>query len=182
MGLPAPISTSNEISLDRKDLGRADTLRYNVITFVVEENYDRAIEELREFMASPSEYPRFKTRVERYVEHSVDLINAIRAKRKFPGASSLTMAKQQELKERFHQHFNELQQVLKNIDRIHNELKLDDIRSTVWVVQALINSVFVLVLIAFIIEASNGLAGNVWRVADDVFISVTNRIFNMLGL
>jgi hypothetical protein len=184
MGLPATKSkgSSDEIKLDRKDLGKADTLRYNVVTFVVEENYDRAIEELRTFMNGPSDFPKFKGRVERYVEHSVDLINAIRAKRKFPGANSLTMAKQQELKERFHQHFNELQQVLKNIDRIHNELKLDDIRSTVWVVQALINSVFVIVLIAFLMEASGGLAGNAWQVADDFFISLTSGIFNKLGL
>jgi hypothetical protein len=183
MGLPAVRSKngSEEIGLDRREMGQADTLRYNVATYVVEEKYDRAIEELRGFLEADSEFPKFKERVSRYVEHSVDLINAIRAKRKFPGASSLTMAKQQELKERFHEHFAELQQVLKNIDRIHTELKIDDIRSTVWVVKALVNSVLAVVLSALVIEASHGLGTSLWLVAEEALVSVTNAIFSVLG-
>lgn len=173
---------ADEIGMDRQDMGPADTLRYNIMVFVVEENYDRAIEELRNFMEADSEFPKFKDKVFRYVEHAVDLINAIRAKRNFPGASSLTMAKQQELKERFHEHFNELQRVLRSIDKVQAELRIDDIRSTVWVVRALVNSLFAIVIIAFLLEASRGLAANLWIVLDDVFLTLTDWVFKTIGL
>ncbi len=177
MGLPALKTKNSEFNVDRKELGPADTLRYNVATFVVEEKYDRAIEELRGFLDAKSEFPQFKDRVERYVDHCVDLINAIKAKRKFPGASSLTMAKQQELKERFHQHFEELQQVLKNIERIHGQLKLDDIRSTVWVVRTLMTSVIVVFAIAFTLEAKRGLGATIIYQIDDFFLFLVNKLF-----
>lgn len=168
---------TSEMNVDRKELGPADTLRYNVSTFVVEEKYDRAIEELRAFLDSKSEFPQFRGRVERYVEHCVDLIHAIKAKRKFPGASSLTMAKQQELKDRFHQHFDELQQVLKNIERIHGQLKLDDIRSTVWVVRAFIGSIIFVFVMAFALEAKRGLGVAVLDQIDDGFAYIIKKIF-----
>jgi hypothetical protein len=178
MGLPAvKAKGADEFNVDRKELGPADTLRYNVATFVVEEKYDRAIEELRAFLDAKTEFPKFRDRVSRYVDHSIDLINAIRAKRKFPGAASLTMAKQQELKDRFHQHFEELQQVLKNIERIHSKLKVDDIRSTVWVVRTLMNSIFVIFAVAFALEASRGLGTTMMGQLDDFFILIVNKFF-----
>jgi hypothetical protein len=35
--------------LDISDLGRPDTIRYNVLTFVINEEYDRAITYLKDF-------------------------------------------------------------------------------------------------------------------------------------
>ena len=125
----------DQIKVDRSEMGRADTLRYNVLVFVVEENYDRAIYELKNFMALESAYPNFKKRIERYVNHAIDLVHAIKAKRSFPGMHSLTMAKQQEIVDRFHDHFHELQNVMKQVERIEKELKLDDIRSTILVIR-----------------------------------------------
>lgn len=180
MGLPA--RKYSEFNVDQKEMGPADTLRYNIMTYVVEENYDRAIHELTQYMKGESEYPRFKDRIERYVEHGVDLINAIRAKRKFPGASSLTMSKQQELNDRYKMHFNELQAVLKTIEKIQSELKLEDIRSTVYVVKAAIHAVFAIAFIAFVIEASRGLMYTAWVVIEDYFIEITDWIFKALNL
>jgi hypothetical protein len=177
-----PIDSSSGSPVHSRDMGQADTLRYNVVTHVVEENYDLAIQDLRAFLVTDSEYPRFKERIEKYVYHAIDLINAIRAKRKFPGASSLTMAKQQELNERFREHFNELQDVLKKVEKIQVDLRIEDVRSTVWVVKALINAVFAVVLFAFFIEAGRGLFYNFWVVADDFLISITTDIFNYLKL
>src|SRR6185312_7473140 len=116
MGLPAK-KDQFQLQVERHDMGKADTLRYNVITFVVEENYERAIQELRTFSEKDSEYPKFKEKTERYISHAIDLVNAIRTKRKFPGAAFMTMAKQQELNERFREHFNELQNILKRIEK-----------------------------------------------------------------
>jgi hypothetical protein len=182
MGLPVKSNNQLQIQIDRKDMGKADTLRYNIMTYVVEEQYDRAIEELRNFMGRENEYPNFLEKVDRYVGHAIDLVNAIRAKRKFPGSAYMTRAKQQELNERFREHFNELQFVLKKIEKIHVDLKLDDIRSTVWVVRAVVHSAFAILLVAFILEASRGLGFTSQVVLDDFLNDTINWIFTKLRM
>lgn len=170
-----------KINIDRSEMGRADTLRYNVIVFVVEENYDRAIMELESFLERDSEYPKFKSRVERYVKYGIDLINAIRAKRKFPGIYSLTMAKQQEITDKFHEHFHELQHVLKKIEKVQNDMKLEDVRSTVYVVRAVVNAAFAIAILAFVLEGFRGLMSNAYVVADDFFLGIVEEIFKKLN-
>jgi hypothetical protein len=165
------------LDLENKDLGRADTLRFNVLTYVVEENYERAIEELKVFMEKDFEYPKFKDRVERYIQHSIDLVNAIRAKRKFPGAHMLTMAKQQELNEKFVAHFSELQYVLKRVEKVQQDVRIDDVRSTVWIVRVGINCVVAIAVVAFLLEVNHGLMETTLLVVDDVFHELTTWIF-----
>ena len=182
MGAAAKSNDFNKLKIDRKEMGRADTLRYNVVIYVVEENYDRAIHELKSFIEKDSEYPRFKSRIERYVNYAVDLVNAIRAKRRFPGVHSLTMAKQQEIIDRFHDHFNELQSVLKRIEKIQEDLKLDDVRSTVLVIRAVVNSAFAIAILAFVLEGFRGLGANFYTVSLDWITTTTDSILKMLNL
>lgn len=177
MGLPAK-KAAMQLNVDRHNMGRADSFRFNITTHVVEENYDKAIEELRGFLDKDSEYPKFKERVERYVNHAIDLVNAIRAKRKFPGMNSLTIAKQQEIADRFKEHFDELQYVLKKIEKIQGDLRVDDVRSTVWVVKALIVSIFFVATAAFLVDASHGLLDTTINVIDDAFV----QLVALLGL
>lgn len=180
MGLP--VKADQGLQFDRKDMGKADTLRYNVSTYVVEEQYDRAIHEMKEFLKKDSEFPRFKEKSERYVNHAIDLVNAIRAKRKFPGAAYLTMAKQQELNEKFREHFHELQQVLKRIEKTHIDLKLEDIRSTVWVIRSVSYAIGAIVFVAFLMEASNGLGMTTVLVVDDSVHQLVSWIFQKIGM
>jgi hypothetical protein len=137
---------------------------------------------LNNYMDRDSEYPQFKERIERYVAHSIDLIHAIRAKRRFPGLGNLTIAKQQELGDKFREHYNELQKVLKKIEKIQIELRLEDIRSTVWVVKALVNAIVAVALLAFFVEASRGLILNFWVVIDDSFVRMIDSVFIFLKL
>lgn len=177
----APVLKNNfkpDLGVDRKDMGRADTLRFNVLTYVVEENYERAIHELKAFLERDFEYPKFKGRVERYIHHAIDLVNAIRAKRKFPGAQMLTMAKQQELNEKFASHFAELQHILKKVEHIQQDVRIDDIRSTVWIVKAAIHSAIAIAVVAFLMDVNNGLMQTTMLVVDDVFLEITRWIFN----
>ena len=86
------------------------------------------------------------------------------------------------MNDRFRHHFNELQATLRTVERVQNELRLDDIRSTVWVVRALINAVFVIAVIGFAIEVSKGLFKTAWIVTDDIFLTTTDWIFKLVGL
>ena len=163
--------------MNNQEMGRADTLRFNILTFVVEENYERATSDLQAFLEKDFEYPGFRERVERYILHAVDLVSAIRAKRKFPGAEMLTMAKQQELSDKFVQHFEELQDILKKIERIENDMRMADVRSTVWVVRSLCVAVLVIVLADLAREVDNGLGQTVVTVMDDVVGALNDMVF-----
>jgi predicted RNA-binding protein with EMAP domain len=177
MGLPIKKDLRSELGAVGKDMGQADTLRFNVLTYVVEENYEGAIRELKNFLERDSEYPKFRERVERYIQHAVDLVNAIRAKRKFPGAQMLTMAKQQELNEKFVSHFSELQFILKKVEHIQRDLRLEDIRSTVWIVKAAISSAIVIAVVAFLLDVNQGLMATTMIVVDDIFREFMNWMF-----
>lgn len=181
MGLPAR-KEDFQIQVDRSDMGAADTFRYNVLTYVVQEQYDRAIEELRDYLEKESDYPSFQSRIERYMLHAIDLVHAIRAKRNFPGAAYLTMAKQQELNDRFRLHFQELQQVLKRVEKIHIDLKLEDIRSTVYVVRALAFAIGAIALTAFMLDLTGGVVQSTRIVFDEALSELTRWIFLKLGI
>ena len=60
MGQTAQYLPTRSNDIDASDLGRPNTIRYNVLTFVINEEYDRAIKLLKEFIESESEYPNFR--------------------------------------------------------------------------------------------------------------------------
>lgn len=164
------------------DLGRADTLRFNILSWVLEEKYDKAIQELKDSLEKPSDYPNFHQRIYRYVNHSIDLIYAIKAKRNFPGIHSLTRAKQQELREKFKEHFKELQYILIRIENVETDLRINDVRSTIYVVRALWSAAICILTLAFLLEIARGLAQTGFVVFDDALTRATNWLFAMIGL
>jgi hypothetical protein len=175
----AALKTQSKVNdIDASDLGRPDTLRYNILTFVINEEYDRAIKTLKEFLESDSEYPNFKIKVERYLLHSIDLIYAIRTKRNFPGISSLTRTKQQELRDKFKEHFKELRFMMKKIEDCLEELRLNDVRSTHLVIKAFWLSVVVVFVAGLSFELINGLGHSFEVVFNDYLESAMQFLFN----
>jgi hypothetical protein len=170
------------LKTDATDLGRADSLRYNILTWVLDEQYDRAITELKDFLERPSDFPNFNKRVTRYAHHSVDLIYAIKAKRNFPGINSLTRAKQQELREKFKEHFKELQYILMRVEKVETDLRISDVRSTIYVVRALWIAGISIVFLAFALEILRGLAQTGFVVFDESITQFTNWLFGLVGL
>ncbi|MEQ1723850.1 MAG: hypothetical protein ABL930_11790 [Pseudobdellovibrio sp.] len=172
--LKQTVNKSNDI--DVSDLGRPDTLRYNILTMVINEEYDRAIRALKEFIETDSDYPNFRMRIERYSMHSIDLIYAIRTKRNFPGLSALTRTKQQELKDKFREHFKELRFIMKKIEDCLEELRLNDVRSTNIVVKSFWFSLLVVFASGFFLEVIRGLGYTV----EIVFNEFLEKGFNLL--
>lgn len=170
------------LAVDRSDFGSSDSLRYIVLTWVLDENYDRAIQKIKDFMNEKSEYPDFKKKISRYISHSIDLIYAIRAKRSFPGISSLTRAKQQELRDKFKDHFQELKYSLKKVEKIKTDLRVEDARSTIYIVKALVLAVASLTVFAFIMEINNGLARTSHIVFGEILDKITDFFAKILSL
>jgi len=164
------------------DFGRADSLRYNIMMWVLDEKYDKCIQEMRNFLENPSDYPNFKGKIERFVSHGIDLIYAIKAKRNFPGIASLTRAKQQELREKFKEHFRELQAVMQKIEKIQVDLRIEDARSTIYVIRALWFSGASIAILGFILEIFHGLALTSHVVLDEFLEQCVAWIFSLIGL
>ncbi len=168
--------------LDISDLGRPDTLRYNILTFVINEEYDRAITYLKDFLNKESVYSTFRSKTERYIQHSIDLIFAIRTKRNFPGLTSLTRTKQHELKEKFKEHFQELKFVIKKIEKCEEDLRLNDIKSTQIVVKAVWFSLALVSISAFVLELFMGLGATIAVVFDEYSSSALDWFYRLVGL
>lgn len=167
--------------VEAKDLGRTDGLRYKVITLIREESYDEAVEELQAFLVKDSPFPKFRARVERYIEHCADLVRAIEMKRSFPGINRLTAARQQDLKLKVKQHVDELIYCLKRVESAEISLRIEDVRSTIIVLHSLVLSVFALAIFAFVMDLSQGLLMTGVVVFDDLFQEMSTWIFGLLS-
>lgn len=170
-----------EVKSEAVDLGSGDSLRRHILTWVLEGRYEKAIDELRVYLDSNSQYPGLKDKVHRYVNHSIDLIHAIKAKRSFPGVNSLTRSKQFELREKFIEHFKELQYILKTVEKIEYDIRLNDVRSTVYVVKAIWLAGISIAILGFWIEIVNGLAKTSLTVADDGLVKLVEYIAGTIG-
>jgi hypothetical protein len=164
-----------------KDIGHGDNLRHVVLNDVVGGDYDGARHNLATYIDSKSAYPTFQLRVDRFKRYTLDLINAIEAKRNFEGLGGLPLAKQQELYEKVLEHFEELKILLKSIERQEKECRLTDIRSTVWVLKAFMNCAFFLMAFAFFLDLTGSL-GDSFSVVFEAFVTqVTDHFFTFIG-
>lgn len=156
--------------------GRIDSLRGTVLSQVVSESYERATEDLQAYVAHKSAYSEFQSRVERYVQHCLELIQAIETKRNFPGLASLSLSKQQELHEKVIEHFEELKQNLKHIEKVERDHKLSDIRTTVWVLRSFSYAVAAIVLTAFFLDLRSGMLSSTVSVTSELLDGVSTWV------
>lgn len=166
----------------KREGGRIDSVRTTVLASVVQEAYDRAKDDLRNYVEHKSEYPGFQERAERYVQHCCELIQAIQTKRNFPGLASLSLAKQQEIHEKVLEHFEELKANLKQIEKVERENKLTDLRSTVWVVKAVCNVVLGFVAVAFLSDMRAGAFTSVFQVVNTMLDDAGSWLVNLINL
>ncbi len=164
-----------------KDFGSGDSLRHVILSSVASGQYDQARRDIENYVSAKTGFPNFQRSVERYRRYSLDLVNGIEAKRNFPGLVSLPLAKQQEIYEKVIEHFEDLKVNLKQIERHEKEAKLEDIRSTVWVVKALMNGLFFLVGFGFFLEMQAGLATSFMVVLDAALDESVAALFSLVG-
>jgi hypothetical protein len=170
-----------DLKIEASDFGEPGSLRNVVLQSVLEENYDKALEELKIFSETDSEFPNFLPRAKRYLNHARDLVYAIKAKRNFDGISSLTRAKQQELREKFKEHYGELKFILRRIEKLESDLRIEDARSTIYIIRALWIAAMVLVMVWFAMEVTGGLAMTGTVVLEDVLDKFAAWIFGSIG-
>lgn len=141
-----------------RDTGGSETLRHFILNQVIAANYATALRELENYISDRTAFPNFQVKALRYKEHCFNLIKAIETKRNFHGLGSLPLATQQEIYEKILEHFEELKQLLMQIERLEKEAKLDDIRSTVWFLRALTYSVIGLFGFGVFLDFAHGMS------------------------
>lgn len=161
---------------------RAESVTNSILKLVTTEDYPKAIEQLNFFLELRPDYPQFKVRSERYVTYAIDLVNGIKAKRNLAGVKQLASAKQQELYDKALAHFDDLRRTLKKVERIEREVKLEDIRSTIWVIKSLGYCTFAILLFFFAVEVSQGVLEGANVLADNYISDLVDKIFDSLGI
>lgn len=170
------LATNAEPVIKVQDIA-PEELKRNVLILVTDGKYDEAVELLHRFLSIESDYPNYKNKAERFVKHSIDLINAIRAKRNFPGFNMLTRSKQQEIGDKITDHYNELQFSLSRVGVILQQIKREDVRSTLWLFRALVYAGWLIMIITLLVEVSGGLYRIGGLVIDDVVEKFLNWLF-----
>jgi hypothetical protein len=175
-------SLTLQLKAKTKESGKIDSLKRTILSYVSSENYDLAKESLKSYVGAKKSFPLFQDRAERYLSHCLDLIQAIQLKRNFPGISSLTYTKQQEIHEGVLKHFEELKSSLGSIQRIERELKMEDLRSTTWFLRTLSHSLFFVTAVAFFLALSRGMGKSFVLVMGHLSDQLSNALIHFLGL
>lgn len=156
---------------EKSSMLNVDEFTVKVLNAVASGAYDAAVELLKEFLETPSPYPQLRSRIERFINHSIDLVYAIRAKKNFSGMASLTRSKQQEISDKSNEHYADLQLTLAKIKRTITRLRNEDLKSTLWIVRAVVWGMGAIILMAFIREIVDGF----WGVVEIVLVDFIER-------
>lgn len=167
-----------EVRLSESISGRLDGLRYTILSLVVDGRYDTAIAEISFYANSEQKLQVFRTKAQRYLNHSEELIRAVESKIKFCQTRTITRSQKHQLYIMVMKHFRELTDSLKKIERIENDIRVNDLKSTVWVLKAFVMCTGVVIMFGMIREAL--------MTMHDPFMVVINDsvqyIFKLIGL
>jgi hypothetical protein len=166
-------------------VGRADSFVNTILSLVAEDRFDTAVQELRYYQELKGQLYIFINRTERYFDHCEELIRAIETKKGFPNFGNLAMSKQEEIHEMVRSHFDDLRGSLKQIQKVEKDIHIDDVRSTVWVIKALVISVGVIVALALSMQVARSLGFPLKVLRDDITSSMADgleKALDSLGL
>ncbi len=163
--------------MQQMEMGNQNSLRRNVLRAVASGLYDESCTLLDDYIEYKKNYPSLRPRLEPHVAHSKELIHAIKQKRNFPGLSSLTMSKQQEILDFAISHYEELKFTLKTIETAVRDEAIRDYKTTTWILRTLTYTVVGIVGTAFMLEFVKVIAPSLWIVLN-VF---TDRTYTLLS-
>lgn len=167
-----------ELKLSENISGRLDGLRYTILSLVVEGRYDTAIAEISFYANSDQKLQVFKSKAQRYLNHCEELIRAVESKIKFCQTRTITRSQKHQLYMMVMKHFHELTDSLKKIERIENDIRVNDLKSTVWVLKAFIMCLGIVIMFGMVQEAVSSMQLPFMVVVNDS----VEFIFRLIGL
>ena len=158
--------------------GNSYSMRHSVLSCVASGNYETALREIDALENIHKDFDALISRSRRILAHIRELIEAIKLKRSFPNLRTMPLAKQEEMQDRIVEHFEYLKEAIKKIEKIEADIRVQDVKSTLWVIRALAVSGFSIVLWALILEAYRTMG----KPTDVVIQDLTNVIFSLFGI
>ena len=132
------------------DLG---SLQHKILTAIVQKNYDEALKVLKDYRKGKSSHPTYITKTSSIYDHAENLIQSIKIKKNFPNLSELNPKKLEELIQKTKEHWEELRIVLRRLSTVEKEMEIEDSRSTLLVVKAILLATFIILSAIIVNEA-----------------------------
>lgn len=145
---------------------------YMVLNSVVQENYDRAMAELKSVTKGLDNYPDFGKQAQRFITHAKSLVNAIKTKRSISGSPHVNKARKKELTEKITEHFIELRRCIVTIEKMEKRVRVADLSSTIIFFKAVFGSLVAITVALFWIW--------VYPEFSDIIVFETQRFFTYL--
>jgi hypothetical protein len=153
--------------------------QFKILTLVCEQHYDQAVAEIKSFQKLKSNYPKYKEKTARLFEHAEGLVKAIETKLNFPNLSNLPPSKQDEIYQKINENWDDLKLSLRRVKTIESDFMVQDARSSIYVVRAILFS-FIFLLVVFLLkEFTHSFGGNMahfWSESSDAFFDIVDHL------
>lgn len=157
-----------EYHVDTTDIKNSEGLTYVILDLVVNHQFERAIRELHAYAKHKSSYPTYTQLTTRIFDHAENVIQAIKTKKSLMVVPNLSASKKKELHSTIVIHFRDLKMTLQKIGKIEYQIKIQDSRSTLWVLNAIAICTFVILIVALVQEAYYSLAAPLEVIERDI--------------
>lgn len=149
-----PEDLSAYIAKQYSNKNAVDNFRKSVLEMVAMGKYKAVIIEIRAFQEQKNKtMPFFRVRSFRHLDYVVTLIEAIQELKSIPNFKQLPSAQQKKVHEQVFIYFRELNHGLKRIENVIHDLKVQDVRSTIWFLKTLCYCMFFLTFTIAMMEA-----------------------------
>lgn len=155
-----------------------DSLKKTVLTLASHGNFEAAKRELAFYQKSENRMPGFEARSRHYVRHCMDLLDAIYNLKNIPNMDSLRAAQQKAIRERIIRYAEDLSSTLGRVEKVTNDLRIQDIRSTLWVLRTFSLCIITLFCLMAFKEAFYSLSSPLGSLVSEI----TQKIFSLMGI
>lgn len=146
-----------------------DSLKTTVLSLAKAGHFDTAKRELKFYQQQNATTPGFEFRTKHYFAHCYELLDAINNLKHIPNFDSLRAAQQKQIRERIMTYGQDLSSILGRIDKVTNDLKIQDIRSTMWVLRTATLCGAAIIFVLALTEAIATVGSPITTVATQIF-------------
>lgn len=131
-----------------------DGFRHDILSMVSHKKYRGVLKEIDAFYKEKERtMPHFNVKAKRYFDYIKQLIEAIEEHKTIPNFDQLPAAQQKKVHEQVFTYFDELNNTLKRVEKVIHDLKVQDVRSTIWFLKTFSYCVMVILSVMAFTEA-----------------------------
>ena len=170
-----PENLQSYIAKEYADHKNTEGFRHDILTMVSGGKYRAVLAEIEAFREEKNrKMPFFEVKSSRYFRYIIQLIEAIEEHKSIPNFDQLPAGQQKKVHEQVFGYFDELNNTLKRVEKVIHDLKVQDVRSTIWVLKTFSICVAVILVVSALVEAYTYL-GNPFSVVlhhfEDIFFN-----------